>query len=415
MKLAIIGSGISGLTAAFYLHKIHDISVFEKGDYVGGHTNTINMSLSDGMYPVDTGFIVHNDRTYPNFIKLLKHLDVQTQDTEMSFSVKDEVSGLEYNGGNLNKIFAQRSNLLRPRFYLLLREILRFNATAKDFLLENDSSLSLGDFLKRYQFSEMFMDKYLVPMGASIWSTVPSDMLKYPADAFLSFFLNHGLLDLQNRPQWRTIQGGSREYVKKITSGFQDRIHLNQNIQAVDRLNSGTYVHFDNGEKERFDGVILATHSDQALQILNKPSPEERRILSAIPYQKNVAILHTDAQVLPKRRLAWASWNYHLTESSTAVAALTYNMNILQDLKTKEVVNVTLNHKAAIDPNKIHAEIIYHHPLFTQAGISAQKEKHLISGVNNTWFCGAFWRHGFHEDGVVSALDVVKQLGGTPL
>lgn len=414
-KIAIIGSGISGLTAAYYLHDLHDIQIFEKDDRVGGHTNTIDLKLSEGIVPVDTGFIVHNDRTYPNFIKILERLDIQTQDTEMSFSVKDEMTGMEYNGGNLNKIFAQRSNLFRPSFYMMLREILRFNQTAKDFLPAGDRNLDLGSFLKEFGFGSRFIDKYLVPMGASIWSTVPADMLKYPAHAFISFFFNHGLLDLQNRPQWRTITGGSREYVKKMVEPFSNRIHLNKGVKMVERHDSFIVLTYDSGERERFDGVIFATHSDQSLRMLQDPSKDESRILSAIPYQENIAIVHTDRSLLPKRKLAWASWNYHLKENKPSVAALTYNMNILQNLKTQEVVNVTLNNRDDVDPEMIHAECTYHHPLFTREGLKAQQEKHLISGKNNTWYCGAYWHNGFHEDGVVSALDVVEQLGGTPL
>lgn len=415
LRIAIVGSGISGLTAAYYLSKRHHIEIFEKGHYVGGHTNTIDLSLSDADISVDTGFIVHNDRTYPNFLKLINKLEVPTQDTEMSFSVKDEVTGMEYNGGNLNKIFAQRSNLLRPNFYLMLQEILRFNRTAKSFMDLNDHEMDLGDFLKHFQFKQMFIDKYLIPMGASIWSTVPQDMLKYPAHAFIRFFHHHGLLDLQDRPQWRYIPGGAREYVKRLTEGFSDNIHLNQEVAEIQRHDSGVQLRFEDGGKQDFDEVILACHSDQALQLIKEPTYAEIEILGAIPYQENTAILHTDASVLPKRKLAWASWNYHLTERTDSLAALTYQMNILQSLKTKETVNVTLNRQELIDPDKIHRVISYQHPVFTRDGLNAQNQKRRISGVNHTWFCGAYWHNGFHEDGVVSALDVIRGLGGEPL
>jgi len=415
LRIAIVGSGISGLTAAYYLSKQHRIEVFEKGHYLGGHTNTIDLALSDGDISVDTGFIVHNDRTYPNFLKLINKLEVPTQNTEMSFSLKDEVTGMEYNGGSLNKIFAQRSNLLRPRFYQMLQEILRFNRTAKSFMEMNDTDMDLGDFLKHFRFKQIFIDKYLIPMGASIWSTVPQDMLKYPAHAFIRFFHHHGLLDLQNRPQWRSIPGGAREYVKRITKDFSDKVHLNHEVTEIIRHESGAQLRFKDGTKREYDEVILACHSDQALQLLKEPSYAEIEILGAIPYQENIAILHTDASVLPQRKLAWASWNYHLTEDTDALAALTYQMNILQLLNTQETVNVTLNRQELIDPEKIHRIISYQHPLFTREGLIAQNQKNRISGVNHTWFCGAYWHNGFHEDGVVSALDVIRGLGGEPL
>jgi predicted NAD/FAD-binding protein len=414
-KLAIIGSGISGLTAAYYLHKVHDIHLFERDNRIGGHSNTIDLELPEGTIPVDTGFIVHNDRTYPNFIKLMEELDIKTQDTEMSFSMKDEASGLEYNGGNFNKLFAQRSNLFRPKFYKMLSEILRFNQTAKKYLQAGDSEIDLGTFLKEFKFNSMFVDKYLIPMGASIWSTVPTDMFKYPAHAFISFFAHHGLLDLQNRPQWRTIRGGSREYVSRMTEPFSDRLQLNRGVKMIERLDTSARLTFDDGSMEEFDGVIIATHSDQALRMLKEPSQDEESILSALPYQKNTAIVHTDQTLLPRRKRAWASWNYNLRENDASVASLTYNMNILQNLKTREIINVTLNQKEAIASNLIHAEFTYYHPLFTRKGLHAQKKKHIISGKNNTWYCGAYWHNGFHEDGVVSALDVVQQLGGKPL
>ncbi|NQV29928.1 MAG: FAD-dependent oxidoreductase [Candidatus Marinimicrobia bacterium] len=415
MTIAIIGSGISGLTAAYYLKDIHDIHVFEKGSYIGGHTNTIDLSLPDGDISVDTGFIVHNDRTYPNFIKLIEHLEVPTQNTEMSFSVKDETTGMEYNGGSLNKIFAQRSNLFRPSFHRMLFEILRFNRTAKSFLDQTDHELDLGGFLEKFAFNQLFIEKYLVPMGASIWSTVPGDMLKFPAYGFIRFFHHHGLLDLKDRPQWRTVTGGSREYVKKLTADFNDRIHLNQGVQEIERQVNEVKLSFDDGSWKSFDEVIIACHSDEALRLLKHPSMAEIEILGAIPYQENIAILHTDASVLPKRRLAWASWNYHLTSDNKALAALTYHMNILQNLSTREKVNVTLNRRDLIDASKIHKIITYHHPMFTREGLKAQLQKKRISGVNHTWYCGAYWHQGFHEDGVVSAFDVIKGLKGQPL
>ncbi len=386
--------------------------MFEADTYVGGHSHTVDLEVPEGTLSVDTGFIVHNDRTYPNFVKIMDQLSVATQDTEMSFSVKDERTGLEYNGGSLNKLFAQRRNLFRPAFIQMIREILRFNSTAKQFLNSKDQTTSLDDFLKQHHFKQIFIDKYLVPMGASIWSTVPADMLLFPAHAFIRFFLNHGLLDLQNRPQWKTIQGGSKAYVKKMTEGFRDNIHLHRGVHSIKRSKAGIQLQFKDGSMQAFDEVIIATHSDQALTMLAEPSPDEQRLLSAIPYQENMAILHTDPDVLPKRKRAWASWNYHLTREEQPLVALTYNMNILQQLETREVVNVTLNRLDAIDPDQVKRIISYHHPLFTREGLAAQQQKSLISGKNHTWYVGAYWGNGFHEDGVVSALDVVQHLGG---
>ncbi|NQV43187.1 MAG: FAD-dependent oxidoreductase [Candidatus Marinimicrobia bacterium] len=407
-NIAIIGSGISGLTAAYYLQNRYSIQMYEQGSYIGGHTNTIDVQIGGKNLAVDTGFIVHNDRTYPNFINLMQTLGVDTQPTEMSFSVKDELSGLEYNGGSLNKLFAQRSNLLNPGFYKMIGEILRFNKQARAFLNSDDHTTTLGAYLRENKYHQGFIDKFLIPMGASIWSTAPEDMLGFPARAFINFFQNHGLLDLKNRPQWRTIKGGSREYVKKLIQGFEDRIHLNTGVKRIERQSEKIKLHFEDGSSEEFHEVIIATHSDQALAMLENPNKKEVKLLGAIPYQENTAILHTDASLLPKRKLAWASWNYHLSAHDTPSVALTYNMNILQSLDTREVINVTLNKQDQIDPAKIHKVIRYHHPLFTAEGLAAQKEKHTINGVDRIWYCGAYWGNGFHEDGVVSALDVIQ-------
>lgn len=395
------------MTAAYHLQDRFSIQVYEQGSYVGGHTNTIDLQLEHQSLPVDTGFIVHNDRTYPYFIKLMQELQVKTQPTEMSFSVKDEQSGLEYNGASLNKFFAQRRNLLNLKFYKMIKEILRFNKEARLFLDGGDASMTMDAYLRDNHYHKNFINKYLIPMGASIWSTAPQDMLHFPARAFINFFQNHGLLDLKNRPQWRTISGGSREYVKKLIKGFEDRIHINTGVKRIERHAEVIRLHFEDGTSRPFDEVIIATHSDQALDMLEHPSKNETRLLKAIPYQENIAILHTDASLLPKRKAAWASWNYHLSAHETPSVALTYNMNILQALDTREVVNVTLNRQEQIDPAKIHKVIRYHHPLFTAEGLAAQKEKHTINGVDRIWYCGAYWGNGFHEDGVVSALDVI--------
>ncbi len=409
-RIAIVGTGISGLTAAWKLHEQHDITVYEAGDYIGGHTNTIDVELDGEHQAIDTGFIVHNDRTYPNFIKMMDELGVETQYTEMSFSVKDEKTGLEYNGGGLNKLFAQRRNLFRPSFHTMIRDILRFNKEARALLEEENDGLTLGEYLKAEGYSRQFVEQYITPMGSAIWSTQPDRMLEFPARTFVLFFRNHGLLDLKDRPRWKTIVGGSREYVKKMTAAFRDTILLNTPVDSIRRMNGQVYVKAHGREIETFDEIIIAAHSNQALAMLADPSEDEKRLLRAIPFQENIAVLHTDTSVLPKRKLAWASWNYHITEAQENCVALTYNMNILQRLQSKYVFNVTLNRQDVINPDKVIKAIRYEHPLFTPEGMAAQANKHLISGVNHTWYAGAYWRYGFHEDGVVSALDVVDGL-----
>ncbi len=409
-NIAIIGTGISGLTAAYMLHRTHEITVFEANGYIGGHTNTIEVEENGSIIPVDTGFIVHNEKTYPNFIRLMNELGVKVQPTEMSFSVKDEVHGLEYNGGSLNKMFAQRRNLIRPSFYRMIKDIMRFNREARDLLESGKDSITLGDYLKDGGYSREFIEQYLIPMGAAIWSTVPEDMLLFPALNYIRFFMNHGLLDLKDRPQWKTIVGGSKQYVDKMTAGFLDRIYLNSPVVSVRRLPSHVEITVEGKRPQHFDEVIIAAHSNQALKMLVDPSPIETKLLGAIPYQENIAVLHTDTTLLPTRKLAWASWNYHIAREQSGRVALTYNMNILQRLNTNKVYNVTLNRYDEINPDNIIRVIRYEHPLFTSEGIAAQQQKHLVNGVNRTWFCGAYWGNGFHEDGVVSALDVVESL-----
>ena len=404
MKIAIVGTGIAGNVAAYHLNKEHDITVFEAGDWIGGHTNTIDVDTEHGPLPVDTGFIVFNDRTYPNFTQLLDELDVQSQDSEMSFSVRRERSGFEYNGSTLNGLFAQRANLLRPSFHRMIRDILKFNREAPRLLESGRAGITLGRFLDEGGYSKQFRNDYLIPMGAAIWSAESGMMLSMPARFFIRFFLNHGLLSLDDRPQWRVIKGGSREYVVKLVAGHRDRIRLNCPVESITRLPDRVVVRAHGQPAEHFDAVFLACHSDQALRLLTDPSPAEQDILSAIRYQYNDAVLHTDASLMPKRRRAWASWNYQLPESGDERATLTYHMNRLQSLDAAEDYFVTLNSKAAIRPEKIIREIGYDHPVFTTEAVTAQRRKHEIDGRNRTYYCGAYWRYGFHEDGVVSAL-----------
>ena len=408
MKIAIIGSGIAGNVAAYHLNKEHDITLFEQNSHIGGHTHTHSIDDAAGDLNIDTGFIVLNDRTYPNFIKLLEDLEVDIQETEMSFSVKCENTGLEYNGNNLNTLFAQRSNLFSPVFYMMISDILRFNREATEAINSTDNDQSLGEFLDRGNYSEIFINKYIVPMGAAIWSTRPEGMFAFPARFFFRFFLNHGLLSVNNRPQWYVIKGGSNSYVKKLIASFEHRIRTDCPVENIVRYDDHVEVHSRSHGIERFDYVFIASHSDQALNMLQHPSTVERETLSAIEYQKNEAVLHTDRSLLPVRKKAWASWNYHIPEDARSNVALTYNMNILQGLKTDNTYCVTLNYTDQIDAGKIIKTIEYHHPIFTPKSIVAQENHRLINGTSRTYYCGAYWRNGFHEDGVVSALNALS-------
>ena len=414
MKIAIIGSGISGLTAAYLLNRQHDISVFEASSWVGGHTHTVDVQVDGRHYAIDTGFIVFNDWTYPNFIELLKQLDVGYQPTEMSFSVCDPVSGVEYNGNTLNSLFAQRRNLLSPAFWGMLRDILRFNREAVDDLQQQRvaSDLSLGDYLEQRGYGQRFIQQYIVPMGAAIWSMSLADMLNFPLQFFLRFFKNHGLLSVTDRPQWQVIKGGSSSYVAPLSASFAERIRLNCAVQRVDRDASGVTVHSAVGS-ERFDKVVFACHSDQALKMLAEPSTAEQEILGALPYADNDVVLHTDTRLLPKRPLAWASWNYRLGGPTNQPAALTYNMNILQGIDSPTTFCVSLNQAVAIDPSTILARYTYAHPQYSLAGVAAQARWQELLGANHSYFCGAYWANGFHEDGVVSGLRVASAFGET--
>lgn len=408
MKIAIIGTGIAGMTAAWQLHRAHDLTIFEANDYIGGHTHTVDVPLGAQTYAVDTGFIVYNDWTYPNFISLLNELGVESQPTEMSFSVKCEKTGLEYNGHNLNTLFAQRRNLLRPTFYRMLFDILRFNREAPALLNSNAPDITLGDYLRREGYGRAFRDQYIIPMGAAIWSAEPEKMATMPIRYFVQFFHNHGLLSVSHRPTWRVIKGGSRAYAERLTAPFRQRIRLACPVAWVQRLPQQVQVKPVNGEVEHFDALIIATHSDQALKLLADPSSHERAILGAIPYQENEVVLHTDTRLLPQRRLAWAAWNYHLTADARARAAVTYDMNILQGIDAPETFCVTLNYSEAIDPAHILHRFTYHHPVLGPDAVAAQRRHAEINGVNRTWYCGAYWGYGFHEDGVKSALSVLQ-------
>ena len=414
MKIAIIGSGISGLTTAWYLRHQHNITLFEANDYAGGHTATVDVAVNSGQYAIDTGFIVFNDRTYPNFEQLLMELDIQGQASEMSFSVHNDNNGLEYNGHGLSSLFAQKKNLFKPQFFYFLYEITKFNRLAKQTAYENiEQQQTLGDFLQQHDLSDYFTENYILPMGAAIWSSSLADMRNIPLGFFLRFFLNHGLLDIVNRPQWYVIPGGSREYVNRMLVEIEPLIKLNSPVQQVSRLNDQVYITV-NDSVEVFDHVIFACHSDQALALLADSTTNEQQILSAMAYQDNEVVLHTDESILPNEKAAWASWNYHLplmdAGSQQQLPALTYNMNILQGIDAPETFCVTLNQTQDIDPSKILRQFTYAHPVFNRSSIHAQQQRHLINGIENTWFCGAYWYNGFHEDGVRSALDVIEAI-----
>ena len=408
MKIAIIGSGVSGNTLAWHLSKQHEVTVFEADGHIGGHTHTHEIDAFGKRYNIDTGFIVYNDWTYPNFIEMLNTLGVETQSSDMSFSVHDEASGLEYNGTSLNSLFAQRRNLFRPSFIGMIRDILRFNQEAPALLDDHQADMPFGEYLKLNGYGEKFIAHYVIPMGSAIWSASPDQMFEFPAKFFIRFFHNHGMLSVSDRPEWRVIKGGSKAYVEKLTQAFKDNIRLNTPIESVQRKNEGVIVKPKNQAAELFDWVFFACHSDQALAILEDASNDEIEILGAIPYQNNQIVLHTDMNLMPKKKLAWAAWNYHITEQALNLAAVTYNMNILQSLESPEPFLVTLNHTSQIDPNKIIKTLNYTHPVFTPKGIAAQLRHAEISGVNRTGYAGAYWRNGFHEDGVASALAALE-------
>lgn len=411
MKIAIIGTGIAGNYAAYRLSRNHDITVFESKQRIGGHTNTLDIDDGGRKLAIDTGFIVYNDVTYPNFLSLLDELGVESQPSDMSFSVTGGRSGLEYNGSSLNRLFAQRSNLFRPSFYRMIADILRFNREAPALIDQPDFKLSLGEYLDQSGYSEQFVDSYILPMGSAIWSATPERMRAMPAVFFVRFFQNHGLLSVNDRPQWRVIRGGSARYVEKLVAGHRDRIRLGAPVESVRRHPEYIEVKAKGCEAERFDRVFMACHSDQALAMLADPTPQEREVLGAIAYQRNEAVLHTDTSLMPKRRRAWAAWNYNIPAEPAALdgkVTLTYNMNILQGLQASKQYCVTLNNTGAIDPEKIIRTINYGHPIFTERAVAAQSRHREINGERRTYFCGAYWRYGFHEDGVVSAIDALR-------
>lgn len=411
MKIAIIGTGIAGNFAAYRLAPHHDITVFESKERVGGHTNTVEIEDSGRSLAIDTGFIVYNDVTYPNFLALLDELGVESQASDMSFSVTGGRRGLEYNGSSLNGLFAQRSNLLKPSFYRMLVDILRFNREAPALIEQPELTLTLGEYLDQNAYTKHFAENYILPMGSAIWSATAERMRAMPAVFFVRFFQNHGLLSVRDRPQWRVIKGGSTRYVEQLVAGHRQQIRVNTAVQEVRRHPEYIEIKAEGCEPERFDRVFMACHSDQALAMLADPTPQEREVLGSIGYQRNEAVLHTDTSLMPKRRLAWAAWNYNIPAGNAnhdGKVTLTYNMNILQGLQASKQYCVTLNNTAAIDPDRILRVINYGHPIFTERAVEAQGRHREIDGARRTYYCGAYWRYGFHEDGVVSAMDALR-------
>jgi predicted NAD/FAD-binding protein len=411
MKIAIVGGGIAGMTTAYLLSEDHDITLFEANDYAGGHTHTHDVEVEGKTYAVDTGFIVFNEITYPNFVKLIKRLDVEYQSSCMTFSVKCERTGLEYSPHNLNSFFAQRRNIFDPSFYRMILDIIRFRRDCDRLLREDLGEQELGPYLQKHGYSKRFIDYFIIPLGSSLWSTDPNKVNDFPLQSLVRFFKNHGILEIEHPIEWKVIKGGSKCYVEKLTRPFSDKLRLNTPVRAVVRHPDHVEIHIANGAPARFDHVVLGCHSDQALRLLRNPTPQEREILGAIPYQENRVILHTDSSILPERRNLWSSWNYHIPREELGRAALTYDMNILQTLDCREEFCVTLNRPEAARSEKIIGTYVYHHPVYTIEAPRAQQRYNEISGKNRTHFCGAYWGYGFHEDGVNSALAACRYFG----
>ena len=411
MRVAIVGGGISGLVAAYVLAREHEVTVFEAGRVAGGHANTVRVDTEHETHHVDTGFIVFNDRNYPNFQRLLTQLDVRTQTSDMSFGVSDGRGDFEYAGGSANGLFAKRTHLVTPWFHRMIVDLARFNRAARELLGGDESGPSLGHWLEQQRFSRPFIERLIVPQASAVWSADPSQMWSFPARFLIEFFDNHGMLGFRDRPRWRTVTGGSARYVEALLQRFDGRIWLDTPVTGVTRAADHVLVTPRGAEPQRFDEVVLATHSDQTLRLLDDATDSEQQLLRAIPYQPNEAVLHTDTAMLPHRRRAWASWNVHLPPVPETRSTVTYHMNRLQSLNADREFCVTLNRTGEIDPSKVIETIGYAHPVFTAAGIRAQHRVGEISGRNRTHFAGAYWGWGFHEDGVVSAQRVAARFG----
>ena len=409
-KIAIIGTGVAGLGAAHFLHPHHDLTLFEQNDYTGGHTNTITVDEAGRPVPIDTGFMVFNHATYPNLVRLFEELEVATQKTEMSFSVQHVPTDLEYNGGSVNLLFGQRRNLLRPRHWKMLLAINRFNAEAVPALTDPRwADMSLREYVNTRGYGEDMFQFYLVPMSSAVWSTPPDKMESFPALTLLRFWHNHGFLGLSTQHQWWTVTGGSQSYVRKLTAPFADRIHRNRAVTRITRSATDATLHFHNSPPQTFDKVILACHGDQTLPLLAEPTPQESRLLSRFSYQPNTATLHTDPSLMPRTRRCWAAWNYRLDRGPNGEILPTthYWMNRLQRVSNKENYFVSLNCHDRIDPARVLRRIDYEHPLFDLPAIKAQAELPALNNISphqTTYYAGAWFKYGFHEDGFTSGL-----------
>ena len=411
MKIAIVGSGISGLSAFWLLNQHNDVVLFEKDDRPGGHSNTVEVETSQDNIPVDTGFIVFNDRTYPNFCQLLADLEVESQPTEMSFGLKCETSGLEYCGTNLNGFYAQRRNLFSWRQHRLLWDILRFNRLATALREQLSNEMTVAEFFSQYRFSERFRKQFFMPMGSAIWSVPFTRLEQFPIRFIVDFYGNHGLLGLRDRPQWKVIKGGSNSYVKALLAKVQMDLRMEEPVVSVKRCEQGVAVTSRSQPEQWFDHVIFACHSDQALKMLaDGATAEERQLLECFPYQRNHAILHTDTSILPARQGAWACWNYLISPNLSQETVVTYNMNQLQGLASDKTYCVSLNAQALLDSDQVLGEYVYHHPVFDTRRDWAQSQHDQLIDHQGVSYCGAYWGNGFHEDGVCSALAVATSL-----
>ena len=410
MRIAVVGSGIAGLASAWLLSKRHEVVLFEANDYLGGHTHTHEVELDGSRHQVDTGFIVHNRQHYPLLTRLFDELGVETKPTTMSFSVHSEASGVEYSATSLDTLFCQRSNLVSRRFLGMLADLVRFYRIAPHLLDDADDGPTLGEFLAVHRFGAAFRDEHLVPMASALWSSPPERILAFPARYLARFMANHQMLQLRGRPQWRVVVGGSNAYVRAMQRAWRVDVRSASPVQRVRRDAEGVEV-FAAGSVERFDQIVLACHSDDALALLADANANEQEVLGAIPYQRNDVVLHTDATLLPRNRKAWAAWNAHVPREPDAACTVSYCMNLLQGIESPQPLVVSLNRTAAIDPARILRRLQYRHPVYTLASVAAQARRPEIQGHRRTWFAGAYWGWGFHEDGVVSAVKVGERFG----
>ncbi|WP_417451322.1 NAD(P)/FAD-dependent oxidoreductase [Kordiimonas sp.] len=411
----MIGSGIAGLSAAWLLSKNQDVTLFEKSGYIGGHAHTVDITLEDKKFPVDTGFIVFNPVNYPNLTALFEHLQVTTDKTDMSFAVSLDDGAFEYSGGDGGGLLAQPSNILKPRFWAMLQGIVRFYGKAEHYCSDPSfTHMSLGELLATEGYRSAFIRDHLAPMGAAIWSSNSADILDYPAADFLNFFRNHGLVQLSNRPEWRTVRGGSRQYIQRLTSSFRNNIRVNCAVQSVARTSDGVRVLTSDGRAETYNEVIFACHSDQALRLIEEPAPDLRHSLTHLGYSANTVVLHTDETLMPQRKKAWASWNYIERRMPDAAGpAVSYWMNRLQNLPVQTPIIVTLNPDREIKPENILGEYEYDHPIFDQQASIARRQLWQLQGRHHMWFAGAYLGHGFHEDGIQAGLTIAELLGSS--